>query len=133
MEKGRRFGSLWETGIFLLFFTVIIPALVAPGVLYSQSGSGDSIFAPFISQLSVETKNNLIRLSWLDSRDVRGPVYIFRSSQPFRPGPLPGNIEPVEVPYRTQSYVDETEGSGTVHYFVAASDERGRRYDIFIP
>ncbi|MDR1411858.1 MAG: hypothetical protein LBI91_06615, partial [Spirochaetaceae bacterium] len=131
MQKIHKYNRL--IGIFLLFSAFIIRGLIFPGVLFSQSGSGDSIFAPFVSQLSVETRNNLIRLSWLDSRDVRGPVYIFRSSQPFRPGPLPGNISPVEVPYRTQSYVDETEGSGAVYYFVAASDEQGRRYDIFIP
>ncbi|MDR1058367.1 MAG: hypothetical protein LBL43_02355 [Treponema sp.] len=132
-ERKRFVFRLRNMKIILFFLALIIPGFLVPGVLFSQSGSGDSVFAPFISQLSAETKNNLIRLSWLDSRDVRGPVYIFRSSQPFRPGPLPGNIRPTEVPYRTQSYVDETEGSGTVYYFVAASDETGRRYDILIP
>jgi hypothetical protein len=39
----------------------------------------------------------------------------------------------VEVPYGAQSYVDETEEAGTIHYFVAASDGQGRRYDIVIP
>jgi hypothetical protein len=115
----------------LLFLMVLIPGLWGPGFLSAQSG--DSVFAPFVSQLSAEIKNNLVRLSWLDSRDVRGPVYIFRSSQPFRPGALPENIKPLEVPYRTQSYIDETEGYGTVYYFAAASDELGRRYDILIP
>jgi hypothetical protein len=132
MKEGKRFifrfRNMKKT---LLFLAVLIPWLAAPGFLFSQSG--DSIFAPFISQLSAEIKNNLVRLSWVDSRDVRGPVYIFRSSQPFRQGPLPENIKPVEVPYRTQSYIDETEGAGTVYYFIAASDELGRRYDIFIP
>jgi hypothetical protein len=42
-------------------------------------------------------------------------------------------MKPVEVPYGTQSYIDETEGGGTVYYFAAASDELGRRYDVFIP
>jgi hypothetical protein len=119
--------------IILVFLAAFIPGLAAPGLLFPQSDSGDSIFAPFISQLSAETRNNLVRLTWLDSRDVRGPVYIFRSSQPFRAGPLSGDLKPVEVPYKTQSYVDETEAGGTVYYFIAASDEQGRRYDIFIP
>ena len=99
----------------------------------AQTEPEDPIFAPFVSQLSAETKNNLIRLSWLDSPDVRGTVYIFRSSQPLETGRIPVNIRPLEAPYGTQSYIDETEGSGTMHYFVAASDEQGYRYDIVIP
>jgi hypothetical protein len=132
MKEGKRFifpfGDMKKN---LLFLMVFAGGVIWPGFLFSQTG--DSIFAPFISQLSAEIKNNLVRLSWLDSRDVRGPVYIFRSSQPFRPGGLPETAKPIEVPYRTQSYIDETEGSGTVYYFAAASDEMGRRYDILIP
>ncbi|MDR1278784.1 MAG: hypothetical protein LBK02_08535, partial [Treponema sp.] len=112
-----------------LFFA----GLFSPFAVFSQTDSEDLIFAPFISHLSVEVKNNLVRLSWQDSPDVRGAVYIFRSLRPLEPGPVPGNIRPVEVPYGAQSYIDETEGAGTVYYFVAASDEQGTRYDIFIP
>jgi hypothetical protein len=105
---------------------------VFTGGFAQDAASGDSIFSPFVSQLTAETRNNLVRLSWIDSRDVRGPVYIFRSVRPFT-GTNPPDIKPVEVPYGTRFYVDETEGSGRLYYFVAASDTRGQRYDIFIP
>jgi hypothetical protein len=100
---------------------------------FAQTGPGGAVFAPFVSQLSVEARNNLVRLSWIDSLDVRGPVYIFRAAQPFETGRVPANLSPLEVPYGTQSFIDETEGAGTVYYFVAASDGLGRRYDIVIP
>jgi hypothetical protein len=115
---------------FLLLFS---PGLFLPVSVFSQTGSEEIIFAPFISQLSVEVKNNLVRLSWVDSPDVRGAVHIFRSLRPLDSGSALGDIRPVEVPYGAQSYIDETEGAGTIYYFAAASDEQGMRYDILIP
>jgi hypothetical protein len=112
---------------FLLILLGALPSLAA----FAQTGG--SVFAPFVSQLSVEARNNLARLSWIDSPDVRGPVYIFRGTQPFETGRIPAGLKPLEAPYGTQSIIDETEGAGTVYYFVAASDDLGRRYDIVIP
>jgi hypothetical protein len=134
MKEHKRFmfrpGEM-KTSLLLLW--VITPGLIFPLFAFSQTGSEGAVFAPFVSQLSAETRNNLVRLSWQDSRDARGPVYIFRSTRPFRGDQLPGDIKPVEVPYGAQSYVDENEGAGTIYYFAAASDEQGRRYDILIP
>jgi hypothetical protein len=101
---------------------------------YAQEGEG-GVFAPFVTRLEAEVKNNLLRLSWLDSADVRGPVFIYRSRVPIE-GASPGaRIRPIEVPYGVQSYIDEleVEGTGTFYYFVAASDEGGQKYDILIP
>ena len=119
-------GSCKRVLATLLFF------VMALGV-YAQNyaPAGDS-FYPYVSQLTAETRNNLARLTWVDSQDARGPVYIFRSTRPFA-GVVPPEMRPTMVSYGTQAYVDESEGSGTVYYFVAASDAQGRRYDIFIP
>jgi hypothetical protein len=114
------------------FLLTLLGALL-PLSAFAQTGAADSVFAPFVSQLSVEARNNLARLSWIDSPDVRGPVFIFRAPQPFETGRIPANLRPLEVPYGTQSFIDETEGAGTVYYFVAASDGLGQRYDIVIP
>jgi hypothetical protein len=132
MNEGKRFISRpRKTGGFLIFLAAA--GLFPPFSAFAQTEPEDIIFAPFVSRLSAEIKNNLIRLSWLDSPDVRGTVYIFRSSQPLETGRIPANIRPLEAPYGTQSYIDETEESGAIHYFVAASDEQGNRYDIVIP
>jgi hypothetical protein len=112
------------------FLLMLLGALL-PFSAFAQTGG--SVFAPFVSQLSVEARNNLVRLSWIDSPDIRGPVYIFRAPQPFETGRIPENIRPQEIPYGTQSFIDETEGAGRVYYFAAASDGLGRRYDIVIP
>ena len=90
----------------------------------------------FVSHLQGEVKNNLVRLSWEDSPDARGPVYIYRSSLPLEgdgpflgTGPLLG-VRPIRVPYGVQYYVDEIESGAAIYYFVVASDETGRTFDV---
>ena len=89
------------------------------------------VFAPFVSQLEGELRNNLIRLSWKDSPDIRGPVFVYRSELPFQAlSVLP---VPTEIPYGRCSYLDEADQPGVLYYFVVASDEWGRKYAISIP
>jgi hypothetical protein len=108
---------------------------VSFGVFSQETGNfpDEAVFAPFISRFQAEVKNNLIRLSWIDSADARGPVYIYRSTRPYENLRALAGISPVEVPYGAQSFVDEPDISGTMYYFAAASDEAGQRYDILIP
>jgi hypothetical protein len=125
-----------------LFFSLFLALSAA---LFSQDISGtsgsevpltdgtDSIFVPFVSRLQGELKNNLLRLSWIDSPSVRGPVYIYRSNLPFEEISPASRNRPIEVPYGAESYIDEIEEPGTFYYFVAASDEWGQKYEIFIP
>ena len=84
------------------------------------------VFAPFVSQLEGELRNNLVRLSWKDARDIRGPVYVYRSDTPF--AALVSLPNPAEIPYGVCSYLEEVETPGLVYYLVAASDEYGRKY-----
>jgi hypothetical protein len=112
------------------FQAVLACLFLFPGLLFSQEAGSDAVFAPFVSQISAEVKNDLVRISWTDSRDVRGPVYLYRSAGPFN-GMLPSS-RPVEVPYGTETYIDEVD-PGTWYYLAVASDETGRRYTLFIP
>jgi hypothetical protein len=117
-----------------LLFAAACLCFTLPGKAAAQNGApGNVVFAPFVSRLQGEAKNNLIRLSWIDSPDVRGPVYIYRSQSPFGQNAPAPPVMPVEVPYGVQSYIDEAESSGRWYYLVAASDEQGQRYDVVIP
>jgi hypothetical protein len=109
--------------------TLIVLLLIVRVSVFSQE-----VFAPFVSRIKIEVNNNLLRLSWIDSPDARGPVYIYRSQSPFDTRrPLPDRPRPVEVPYGAQSYVDEVEGLGPYYYFIVASMVAGNRYPILIP
>jgi len=89
-------------------------------------------FQPFVSDIKIETRNNLIRITWIDSPDARGPVHIYKSARPFG-GTIPANIRPVAVRYGEQYYVDDSDDMENLYYFIAASDVSGRRYDLILP
>ena len=108
-----------------LFLFLWLTILVLPLTAYDNA-----IFAPFVSRLQGEVINNLVRLSWVDSLDVLGPVYVYRSAQPFGGSETLAGITPVEVPYGTGAYIDETGVPGILYYFAAASDEKGLVYDF---
>jgi hypothetical protein len=110
----------------------ILVGIFVIALFAGSAGAQESeVFAPFVSRLEVEIRNSLIRLSWKDSPDIRGPVYVYRSDLPFSArSVLPA---PVEVPYGTCSYLDEAARPGVLHYFVAASDGWNQKYILFIP
>jgi len=109
--------------INLIFFLAVLSGLSAQ----TSSGAG----YPSVSQLRAETKNNLIKLTWVDAPNAKGPVYIFRSARSFGKS-LPLNFRPVVIQYGTQYYVDDSEDIENLHYFVAASDINGQRFDNII-
>jgi len=121
-------GMRKKVGIFISF-CLLFSAL---GGVSGQEGAAQ-IFAPFVTQFHGEIRGSLLRLSWKDSPDVRGPVYIYRSRTPISLSDLPRLNKPVEIPYGVQSYIDEPIGSGLFYYYASASDAIGRRYDILIP
>jgi hypothetical protein len=100
----------------------ILPLFLLGGLVFPQGSP------PVVSGISAEVRNNLIRLSWIDAPNARGPVFIYRSETPFNEDSPPATIRPVEVPYGAQSYIDEVETLGTWYYLIAASDTGGQRY-----
>jgi hypothetical protein len=128
MRKNRVFFSL-----FLVLGAVLFSQDISGSPENPQTDGADSIFVPFVSRLQGEVKNNLLRLTWLDSSSVRGPLFIYRSTVPFEEISPASRNRPIEVPYGVESYIDEIEGPGTIYYFVVASDEWGQKYDILIP
>jgi hypothetical protein len=124
----RRLTSLFILAIFLG------PLLVSQEGSQSLPGSEASeqaVFYPFVTELRGQIRNNLLRLSWRDSPDLRGPVFVYRSLSPFQ-GNISAEIQPIEVPYGAESYIDEIDNSGIYYYFVAASDlERNHRIGFF--
>lgn len=114
---------------FLVFPAILLFLTVQQGV-FAQNTPG-AVGLPSITQLRAEVKNNLIRLTWVDSPEAKGPVYIFRAARPFSGG-IPPNSRPVVVQYGMQYYVDDSEDMETLYYFIAASNTEGRRFDSIV-
>ncbi|MDR2552609.1 MAG: hypothetical protein LBD31_05530 [Treponema sp.] len=115
-------------GIILLFFCLSFS-------LRGQEASApvEEVFIPFVSRLEAEVRNNFVRLSWRDAPSARGPVFVYRSMNPLIDVPVESLPLPVEVPYGAESYLDEAEEDGVIHYLVAASDAGNRKYTLPIP
>ncbi|MDR1909279.1 MAG: hypothetical protein LBQ35_05130 [Spirochaetaceae bacterium] len=111
----------------------MVLALLALPLSAQDGPSASGAAAAYITELRAESRNNLVRLTWVDSPGLRGPVYIFRSALPFGLDNPHDRIRPIEVPYGVQSYIDEVEESGTWYYFISASRPPGARNDLFLP
>jgi len=126
--------------LLCLFLAARVPAQESAGAADGGAAASPApgrvsapAFSPFVSQLKGELRNNMVRLTWVDSPDVKGPVYIYRSQTPFE-GANPGaQSKRAEVPYGAQSYIDEPEGLGLFYYYLTAGDETGQRYNLLIP
>ncbi|MDR1149725.1 MAG: hypothetical protein LBK66_13960 [Spirochaetaceae bacterium] len=93
----------------------------------------DMIFAPFVSGLRADVNGRQVRLSWTDSDSVNGPVYIYRSVQPYQNTNSENASQTAEVAYGLQTYTDNLPSDGKWYYFVAASDQTSQKYELVLP
>lgn len=114
---------------------VPIALALAAGPLgsFAQENSAERVFAPFVSRLAVVDREGRAALSWMDSRDATGPVFVFRSASPIEAENLSAAEQVAEVPYGAQSYIDKPPRPGAWSYFVAASDGTGALYKLCLP
>jgi len=136
METKRLLWFVLAMGLILLPIAAQSPETVPPETNVSTEANipaGIPVFAPFVSLLQLELQNNLLRISWVDSPVVRGTVYIYRSTAPFERSGLRTGLRIAEIPYGEQFHIDDVEAGErdrTFYYFVIASDEMGRVFDI---
>jgi hypothetical protein len=125
-----------DNGVMRFFRRVV--SILGLSVLLTEAAaqSGTSIFAPFVSQASAEVSGSTVRLTWVDAPSVKGPVYVYRARIPFS-GPSGRDARAGqggrEVPYGQQIFIEEVESLGMWYYFIAASDETRRKYEIVVP
>jgi hypothetical protein len=108
---------------------------IAIALTYSTvfAQTGGAVFAPFVSWLKADVSGSEVKLSWTDSVSVKGPVYIYRSSVPFKNNYNILANQSAEIPYGTAGYTDIVPFEGVWYYFVVASDEQNKKYDLLIP
>jgi hypothetical protein len=129
LAAGASFAEYIMMNINAPSFRRLLGVLVLmPGLSLFPQDEGTRLL---VSEFQAEPRENLIRLSWLDSPGAKGPVHIYRSSVPFDENHLPPKL--VTVPWGAQSFIDEIDSSGTVYYFAAASGEDGRPDIVFVP
>ncbi|MBN1525586.1 MAG: tetratricopeptide repeat protein [Spirochaetales bacterium] len=113
-----------------ILFTVTILCLLLP--VYSQDNASN-VFAPFVSRIHTEQKNDSIILTWKNSEDLTGSKKIYR----FREEITDTNLKQAEMIARVgkdvQSFTDQPQKGSPVFYAVLLEDEKGSVYEILIP
>ncbi|MDR1363318.1 MAG: hypothetical protein LBJ35_04655 [Spirochaetaceae bacterium] len=110
---------------------LLLALFLALNTAFTQTKS--VIFAPFVSGLRADINGRQVRLSWADSESVKGPVYIYRSVQPYRNTGEETVGQTAEVAYGAQIYTDNVPADGIWYYFVVASDQELQKYSLPLP
>jgi hypothetical protein len=115
-------------------FLIIIVLLSLNLTVWAQTTAEENkVFAPFVSQLKVETKGSGILLSWKDSRNLIDPLYqIYESKKPFNPVSFIYESKIATVKKGTGSYLYHP-GDSEPRYFLIIAEEGGKIFDVFIP
>jgi hypothetical protein len=95
--------------------------------------AAETVFAPFVGRARAAVKDNMVKLTWIDSRDAVGPLQVFRAAAAFSADRIKSAESLGEVPYGAQSFIDTAVPAGTWYYFIAATGVDGTRYDLVIP
>ncbi len=111
-----------------------VAAISVPSLAAQETGSGqEKVYAPFVSKIRAAVKDDLVKISWSDSRDAKGSVEIYRAAVPITDESYKKAIRLAEVPYGAGSYLDHPPSEGPWYYWVAARTEEGTRYDVVVP
>ncbi len=109
------------------FFIVLIL------VLFASHGYGDEIFAPFVSGLSAEARDNRIIISWRPAPAEIDSYVIFRSSFPIDSDSFHKAVEAGVVQGSMTSYIDTPPDTSDYYYGVLGRSPGGTLYKLFIP
>ncbi|MBF9015736.1 MULTISPECIES: hypothetical protein [unclassified Oceanispirochaeta] len=115
-------------------FLFIIVLLSLSLTLQAQTTAEENkVFAPFVSQLKVETRGSAVLLTWKDSLNLNNPVYrIYESKKPFDPVRFIYDKMVAAVQKGTGSYL-YSPGDSEPRYFLILAEEGGKIFDVFIP
>jgi len=111
---------------FLLAFLV----LCVSGVFIAAAEN--LVFSPFVSGIEARISGKRVNLNWVDSPDVKGNVYIYRSREPFKDYTDHSASKIGEVQYGIENYIDRAPDEGKWYYLAAASED-GKTFDMVIP
>ena len=116
--------------------------LLAAGTIFAQTDgvrpavsqiTNTRVFAPFVSSLQAMVDGTKITLNWRDSESIDGPVFVYRSQEPFYGGTMSNQFQVMQTMYGVQQLVDTVPAHGTWYYLVVASDSSTQRFEMVVP
>jgi hypothetical protein len=112
----------------------LISALILMFLMTHSAYTSDNyVFAPFVSRLKAVENDSSIKLSWKDSRDIKGSCLIYRHTEKISRNNFSDAFLVAEIPLETENYTDTAMAETDFYYSVLVKNETGNIYDIFIP
>ncbi len=91
------------------------------------------VFAPFISRLKAFEDNSSVKITWKDSRDIKGSYLIYRHTEPITRNNFADAFLVDEILPGTESYSDTVIPNTGFYYAVVVKNEKGDVFNIFLP
>jgi len=128
IEKEYTMKTFKPVLIFMLIF--LFPFSIP---CQTSGESESSVYAPFVSRLTAESRGTGILLSWKDARNLKDPTYhIYESGTPIDPDQFIYTNEIGAVQSGKEIYLYEP-GDSNPRYFIVLAEEEGKIFDLFIP
>lgn len=109
--------------IAVLFLTVILPS-------FSQD---QEVFAPFVSRLQANVDNGSIKLTWKDSNDIAGKIFVYRFTEEITAENFTEALKVAELEPGAEGFIDTPFDTKLYYYAVLIRGEGEKLYKIFIP
>lgn len=91
------------------------------------------VFAPFVSRLKVYEENSSVKISWKDSRDIKGTYLIYRHTEQIDRSNFSDALVVEEIDAGTETYTDRVSSNTDFYYAVVAKNNGGEIFNIFLP
>ena len=117
--------------ILLFLFSLSFSVL-----LFSQNNKEENspeVFAPFVSRLKAKAVESGIKLTWKDSKDVKGTNLIYRLDKEIRNSNISIAKLIAKVKQGIESYMDYPVTVKKYYYAVLIEDKKGKIYKLLIP
>ncbi|MCX7025733.1 MAG: hypothetical protein NT080_14135 [Spirochaetes bacterium] len=98
-----------------------------------DTGSTESIFAPFPSRIRVVTRGLTVIVAWEDSADIEGDYAIYRYGQAIDASNFGNALFLGSVPIGSMSFEDNPPDPKAYYYLVLGRDAKGLVYEVFVP
>lgn len=105
-------------------------------MLFGQNNKQENspeVFAPFVSRIKAQSSGSSIKLTWKDSKDLKGVNLIYRLDKEINSNNI-GNAKLIaKVKQGVETYTDYPVTIKKYYYAVLIEDKKGKIYKLLIP
>lgn len=91
------------------------------------------VFSPFVSRIKAEEENQSVKITWKDSKNIKGTYIIYRYTEEITQSNFIDAFPVAEVTSGKEQYIDTTTGETPFCYAIVLKDEYDKTPVVFLP